>query len=143
MFLLGVGGFTAASLAACLAGSGDLLVAARVVQGGFAAMMVPQMLSSVQVLYAPRERAAVFGVVGAVSGTAAVVGPLLGGWLVTHDAFGVGWRSIFLINVPIGLADPRAGRGSSCPTRPRRRRRRSTCRACSWPAPRCSCWCSR
>ncbi len=103
MFLLGVGGFTAASLAACLAGSGDLLVAARVVQGGFAAMMVPQMLSSVQVLYAPRERAAVFGVVGAVSGTAAVVGPLLGGWLVTHDAFGVGWRSIFLINVPIGL----------------------------------------
>ena len=66
-------------------------------------MMVPQMLSSVQVLYAPRERAAVFGVVGAVSGTAAVVGPLLGGWLVTDDAFGVGWRSIFLINVPIGL----------------------------------------
>jgi predicted MFS family arabinose efflux permease len=66
-------------------------------------MMVPQMLSSVQVLFAPRERAAVFGVVGAVSGTAAVIGPLLGGWLITHDAFGVGWRSIFLINVPVGL----------------------------------------
>ncbi len=66
-------------------------------------MMVPQMLSSVQVLYAPRERAAVLGIVGAVSGTAAVIGPLLGGWLVTHDAFGIGWRSIFLINVPIGL----------------------------------------
>ena len=52
-----------------------MLLAARVVQGAFAAMMVPQMLSSVQVLYAPRERAAVFGVVGAVSGTAAVIGP--------------------------------------------------------------------
>jgi EmrB/QacA subfamily drug resistance transporter len=103
MFLLGVGGFTLASLGACLAGNGDVLVAARVLQGGFAAMMVPQMLSSVQVLFAPRERAAVFGVVGAVSGTAAVLGPLLGGWLITHDAFGVGWRSIFLINVPVGL----------------------------------------
>ena len=103
MFLLGVGGFTLASLGACLASNGDMLVVARVVQGGFAAMMVPQMLSSVQVLYAPRERAAVFGVVGAVSGTAAVIGPLLGGWLITHDAFGIGWRSIFLINIPVGL----------------------------------------
>ena len=141
MFLLGVGGFTAASLAACLAGSGDLLVAARVAQGGFAAM-VPQMLSSVQVLYAPRERAAVFGVVGAVSGTAAVVGPLLGGWLVTHDAFGGGWCSIFLINVPIGLmvlvlAWFFVPNTSSAATR------RSTCPACCWPARPCSCWCSR
>ena len=104
VFLLGVAGFTAASLAACLAGSGEMLLLCRIVQGGFAAMMVPQMLSSIQVLYAPRERAAVLGVVGAVSGTAAVIGPLLGGWLVTHDAFGVGWRSIFLINVPVGVA---------------------------------------
>jgi EmrB/QacA subfamily drug resistance transporter len=103
MFLIGVAGFTAASLGACLSGNGDVLVVARVVQGGFAAMMVPQMLSSVQVLYAPRERAAVFGIVGAVSGTAAVIGPLLGGWLITHDAFGAGWRSIFLINIPVGL----------------------------------------
>jgi EmrB/QacA subfamily drug resistance transporter len=104
VFLIGVAGFTAASLAACLAGSGEMLLLCRVVQGGFAAMMVPQMLSSIQVLYAPRERAAVLGIVGAVSGTAAVIGPLLGGWLVTHDAFGVGWRSIFLINVPVGIA---------------------------------------
>ena len=103
MFVLGVAGFTLASLAACLSGNGEVLVAARVVQGGFAAMMVPQLLSSVQVLYAPRDRAAVFGIIGAVSGTAAVIGPLLGGWLITHDAFGIGWRSIFLINVPVGL----------------------------------------
>jgi EmrB/QacA subfamily drug resistance transporter len=103
MFLVGVAGFTAASLAACLAGSGEALLLIRVVQGAFAAMMVPQMLSSIQVLYAPRERAAVLGIVGAVTGTAAVIGPLLGGWLVTQDAFGIGWRSIFLINVPVGL----------------------------------------
>jgi EmrB/QacA subfamily drug resistance transporter len=103
MFLVGVAGFTAASLAACLAGSGEALLLIRVVQGAFAAMMVPQMLSSIQVLYSPRERAAVLGIVGAVSGTAAVIGPLLGGWLITDDAFGIGWRSIFLINVPIGV----------------------------------------
>ena len=103
MFLFGVAGFTGASLAACLAGSGEMLLVCRVAQGAFAAMMVPQMLSSVQALYAPRERAAVFGIVGAVSGTAAVIGPLLGGWLITHDAFGIGWRSIFLINVPVGV----------------------------------------
>jgi EmrB/QacA subfamily drug resistance transporter len=103
MFLVGVAGFTAASLAACLAGSGEALLLIRVVQGAFAAMMVPQMLSSIQVLYPPRERAAMLGIVGAVTGTAAVIGPLLGGWLVTNDAFGIGWRSIFLINVPVGL----------------------------------------
>ena len=104
IFVLGVAGFTLASLAACLSGNGETLVAARIVQGGFAALMVPQLLSTVQVMYAPKERANVFGIVGAVSGTAAVVGPLLGGWLITSDAFGVGWRSIFLINIPVGIA---------------------------------------
>jgi len=103
IFVIGVAGFTIASLAACLSGNGETLVAARIVQGGFAALMVPQLLSTVQVMYAPKERANVFGIVGAVSGTAAVVGPLLGGWLITSDAFGVGWRSIFLINIPVGI----------------------------------------
>jgi EmrB/QacA subfamily drug resistance transporter len=104
IFVLGVAGFTAASLTACLSGNGDTLVLARIAQGGFAAMMVPQLLSTVQVLYPPKERAAVFGMIGGVSGTAAVIGPLLGGWLVTSDAFGIGWRSIFLINLPVGIA---------------------------------------
>jgi predicted MFS family arabinose efflux permease len=54
-------------------------------------------------MYRPKERAAVFGVVGAVSGMAAVVGPLLGGWLVTADLWGTGWRSIFAINIPVGI----------------------------------------
>jgi Na+/melibiose symporter-like transporter len=66
--------------------------------------MVAQMLSSLQARYSPRERAARLGLVGAVSGLSAVVGPVLGGWLVSSDAFGMGWRSIFLINVPIGVA---------------------------------------
>jgi len=104
VFLVGVTGFTAASLAASLATNGDMLVATRVVQGGFAALMVPQVLASVQALYAPKERAAVFGVIGGVAGMAAVIGPVLGGWLVSADAFGIGWRSIFVLNVPVGIA---------------------------------------
>ena len=102
LFVIGVLGFTAGSALACFAPTIGVLLVARVVQGGFAAMMVPQVLSSVQSLYAPRERPAVYGVIGAVSGMSAVIGPVLGGWLVSSDAFGIGWRSIFLINLPIG-----------------------------------------
>ncbi|MEV7598908.1 MFS transporter [Kitasatospora sp. NPDC089797] len=104
IFLTGVAGFTSSSLAAALAHSGDVLVAARVAQGAFAALMIPQVLASVQALYKPKERTAILGVIGAVSGLAAVAGPLLGGWLVSADAFGIGWRSIFVINLPVGLA---------------------------------------
>jgi EmrB/QacA subfamily drug resistance transporter len=102
-FLVGVAGFTLASVLASTAGTGDLLVASRVVQGAFAAIMVPQLLSSLQSLYSPKERAPLYGVVGGVSGLAAVVGPLLGGWLVTADIAGLGWRAIFLLNVPVGV----------------------------------------
>jgi EmrB/QacA subfamily drug resistance transporter len=103
VFIIGVVGFTAFSLAAALAPGADLLVAARVGQGAFAAMMAPQLLSNIQTLYAPRERAGVFGIVGAVSGMAAVIGPLLGGWLVTANVAGLQWRTVFLINVPVGV----------------------------------------
>jgi EmrB/QacA subfamily drug resistance transporter len=103
LFVTGVVGFTVGSLLACVAPSIAVLLVARVVQGGFAAMMVPQMLSTLQSLYSPKERAAMLGVIGAVSGLSAVIGPVLGGWLVTGDAFGMGWRSIFLINLPVGV----------------------------------------
>lgn len=104
LFLIGVAGFTAASAWAGVATSADALVLSRFAQGLFAATMVPQVLSIIQVLYAPKERAAVLGAYGAVTGTAAVAGPLLGGVLTTYDVLGLEWRSIFLINIPIGLA---------------------------------------
>ncbi|HEY5856600.1 MAG TPA: MFS transporter [Aldersonia sp.] len=102
-FLLGIGGFTLVSAVAAAAPTGGVLVAARIVQGGFAALMVPQVLSSIQALYRPSERAPMYGITGAVTGLAAVVGPLLGGWLVSADVAGLGWRSVFLINVPVGI----------------------------------------
>jgi predicted MFS family arabinose efflux permease len=80
-----------------------MLVVSRLVQGAFGAMMIPQVLSIIQVLFAPKERAGVFGALGAISGLAAVAGPLIGGILVTQNAFDLGWRSVFIINVPVGI----------------------------------------
>lgn len=105
VFSIGVAGFTLASALAACAWHGDTdLVVARFAQGGFAALMVPQVLASVQTLYPPAERAGVLGTIGAASGLATVIGPLLGGWLIAADPFGGGWRSLFVINVPIGIA---------------------------------------
>ena len=103
VFIVGIVGFTTASLIASLAQTGDLLVASRVLQGLFAGVMVPQVLASVQALFAPSERAPVFGAIGMVTAMAAVIGPVLGGWLVTSDPLGGEWRAIFYINVPIGI----------------------------------------
>jgi EmrB/QacA subfamily drug resistance transporter len=102
-YLIGVEGFTLASVVASIAATGDLLVAARVAQGAFAALMVPQALSTLQALYSPKERAPIYGIIGGVSGLAAVIAPVLGGWLVTADVAGLGWRSVFLLNVPVGI----------------------------------------
>lgn len=103
VFVLGLAGFTLASLLAAMAPDGTVLVFARVLQGAFSALTVPQLLSSVQALYEPRERGPIFAMTGVLSGLAAVAGPVLGGWLIDNNAFGVGWRSVFAINVPIGL----------------------------------------
>lgn len=103
IFLVGVAGFTITSAAAAAAWSGDVLVVTRIAQGLFAALMVPQLLASVQALFSPRERAPMFGLIGGVAGLAAVAGPVLGGWLVDADLWGLGWRSVFLINIPVGI----------------------------------------
>ncbi|MCU1418559.1 MAG: hypothetical protein JWP32_2733, partial [Schumannella sp.] len=102
-FLIGIAGFTLASVVASASATGDLLVAGRVVQGAFAALMVPQALSTLQALYAPKERAPIYGIIGGVSGLSAVIAPLLGGWLIDADIAGLAWRSIFLLNVPVGI----------------------------------------
>jgi EmrB/QacA subfamily drug resistance transporter len=103
VFIIGLVGFTIASAACAFAATADTLVISRVIQGVFGALMIPQALSVIQVLFSPKERAGVFAVLGLVSGLAAVTGPLLGGYLVTENAFDMGWRSIFIINLPVGI----------------------------------------
>ncbi len=102
-FVIGVAGFTLASLACALAGAAWVLVLARVVQGLFAALMVPQVLAFIQLMYDPSERAKPMAAFSALLGIAAAAGPILGGVLIALDLFGTGWRGVFLVNVPIGV----------------------------------------
>lgn len=104
LFLLGIAGFTAASLVCGLAVDAPMLIASRVAQGAMAGLMVPQVLATVHVTFPKGERAKVFGVHGAITAVGTILGPVLGGVLVQADLFGLSWRPIFLINLPIGLA---------------------------------------
>lgn len=104
MFLVGLAGFTLASLACALAPSIGLLVLFRLVQGVAAATLLPQGLGLIRENYTGPELVRVFAVFGPVFGLGGILGPVLGGGLIEADLFGLGWRSVFLVNVPIGLA---------------------------------------
>jgi EmrB/QacA subfamily drug resistance transporter len=104
LFLAGMAGFTLASLACGIAPTVGILVAVRALQGATAAMMVPQVLSTIQAKTSGSERARALGMFGACGGIATVTGQLVGGLLVSANIAGTGWRPIFLVNVPIGIA---------------------------------------
>lgn len=105
LFLAGMAGFTLASAACGLASTTEILVGARFVQGFMAAMMVPQILSTIQVMFTQvEERQGVSAFYGATAGVATVAGPIVGGLLIGGDLWGFGWRAIFLVNVPVGIA---------------------------------------
>jgi MFS family permease len=108
--LIGTAGFTAASLLCGLAVDPEMLVATRMLQGGAAALMVPQVLSIIHATFSGEERGKVFGMFGAIIGLAAVTGPLLGALLTQWNLFGLEWRPIFLINLPAGIAGLLLGR---------------------------------
>jgi EmrB/QacA subfamily drug resistance transporter len=103
VFLIGLLGFTAASALCALAPAATWLVVARVVQGLFAAAMLPQVLTQIQVMYAPEERGGPMAAFSSLAGLAATVGPVLGPALMTWDLGGQGWRLVFWLNVPVGL----------------------------------------
>ena len=103
IFIAGVIGFTLTSLWCGLARSGPELIAARLTQGATAAMMVPQVLATLHLLFADSARARAFGVYGVVLGLAGAAGFALGGILVTSDIARLGWRVVFFVNVPFGL----------------------------------------
>jgi MFS family permease len=104
MFLAGMAAFIVASLACGLAPNAGSLVAMRVVQGMTSALMVPQVLATISATTVGQERMRALGFFGATAGIAAVVGQVVGGALVSADLFGTGWRPVFLVNVPVGLA---------------------------------------
>ncbi|MGW0082843.1 MFS transporter [Streptomyces sp. NPDC003393] len=104
MFLVGAAGFTLGSLLCAVSVAPEMLIASRVVQGLFGAVMLPQGLGMIKEMFPPKESQKAFGMFGPVMGLSAVCGPILAGWLVDADYFGTGWRMIFLINLPLGAA---------------------------------------
>ncbi len=104
VFLAGVLGFTLMSLWCGLAQSGAELIIARLAQGATAALMVPQVLATLHLLFTDGQRNRAFAIYGVVLGLAGAAGFLLGGLLVTIDLAGTGWRSVFFVNVPCGIA---------------------------------------
>jgi len=119
IFIAGVLGFSATSLWCGLAQSGPELIAARLAQGATAALMVPQVLATLHLLFADDQRGRAFGIYGIVLGLAGAAGFALGGILVTLDLAGLGWRAVFFVNVPFGLFIVAAGM-RIMPSAPRR-----------------------
>ncbi|MFH9426498.1 MFS transporter [Streptomyces sp. NPDC017529] len=104
ILLVGTVVFTAASLLCGLATGPGVLIGARLLQGVGVAVMIPQVLATMHVTFEAQNRSKAFGLYGAVLAIANVLGPVLGGVLTQADLFGLSWRPIFLVNVPVGLA---------------------------------------
>jgi MFS family permease len=117
VLLAGMFGFVCASGLCALAPSATVLIGARALQGAVAATMVPQGFGLIRDLFGADGQQKALGVFGPVMGLAAVTGPLVGGGLVDLNLLGLGWRAIFLVNAPLGLAAVAAGR-RYLPSRP-------------------------
>ncbi|MBO8202708.1 MFS transporter [Streptomyces smyrnaeus] len=104
LLLTGAAVFTTASLLCGLAAGPGVLIGARALQGIGVAVMIPQLLATLHVTLEGKNRSRAFGLYGAVLSIANVLGPVMGGLLTEADLFGLSWRPIFLINVPVGLA---------------------------------------
>lgn len=104
ILLIGTVVFTTASLLCGLAAGPGVLIGARALQGVGAAIMIPQILATLHVTFEGQNRSKAFGLYGAVLSLANVLGPVMGGLLTQVDLFGMSWRPIFLVNVPVGLA---------------------------------------
>jgi EmrB/QacA subfamily drug resistance transporter len=109
LFLAGIALFTTASGLCGAAPTAVTLIAARLLQGAGAATMVPQVLATIQDLFGPTERARAFAAFGAVAGAGTVAGQALGGILLAANPLALGWRTAFLVQVPVGIAALAAG----------------------------------
>jgi EmrB/QacA subfamily drug resistance transporter len=105
VFMVAFAAFTLTSFVCGVAPNIEILITARLLQGASAAMLAPQVFALVRMSFADgSERTAAFGAMGVAIGLANVAGLILGGILVHADLFGLGWRMIFLANLPIGIA---------------------------------------
>jgi EmrB/QacA subfamily drug resistance transporter len=103
LFMVGIVGFTGASIVCAIAASPGMLIATRAIQGGFGAVLIPQGFGMIREVFPADEVTKAFAAFGPVMGLSAVAAPILGGALVDGDILGTGWRAIFLVNVPLGV----------------------------------------
>ena len=103
MFLFGVVTFTIASLACAVAPGVSSLIVFRILEGFAAAMLLPQGFGMIREAFPPQEFGKAFAVFGPVFGLGGILGPIIGGFLIQANLFNLGWRSVFLVNVPIGI----------------------------------------
>jgi EmrB/QacA subfamily drug resistance transporter len=103
LFLIGISGFTLASAAAGFSPSPAPLIVARVAQGAFGALLLPQGMAIMTKAFSRDMLAKAFGLFGPVLGLSSVGGPVLAGFLISADVFGLSWRPIFLINIILGV----------------------------------------
>jgi EmrB/QacA subfamily drug resistance transporter len=104
LFLIGVTGFTAASALCGLAPTTTVLIAARLLQGLAGALMIPQGFGLLRQVFPAEELPKAFGLFGPVMGSAAMLGPIFGGGLVSLHLVHAAWRPVFLVNLPLGIA---------------------------------------
>ncbi len=104
LFLIGSAGFTVMSAACAASPSMEVLIAFRVLQGSFGALMIPQGFGMLKEVFDDEEMTKVFGAFGPMMGFSILAAPILAGALVEANLWGIGWRLVFLINVPIGIA---------------------------------------
>ncbi|GAA4614055.1 MFS transporter [Actinoallomurus liliacearum] len=104
VFAIGVAAFALASLCCALVPGAAALIAARAVQGAAAALIIPQTIGLIRVMFDGAELARAMGSIGPVMGLAAICGPVLGAVLTHADLFGSSWRAVFLVNIPLAAA---------------------------------------
>ncbi len=103
VFIVGLTGFTIASLACGIAQDSASLIVARVFQGLFGGIFFPPVTALIQLMFPPRMRGKAFAIMGATIGFSTALGPLVGGLLIEALGETDGWRSIFFVNLPFGL----------------------------------------
>ena len=142
VLLTGMAGFVLASAACAAAQSAGELIGARAAQGLLGAIMLPQVFGLIRDMFEAHEMGKAFGVYGPVMGLSAMLGPIAAGGLISANVLGTGWRMIFLVNVPVGLAALALG-ARTLPAGVSSGRGGWTCRVRCWPGRPCSCSSSR
>jgi len=103
MFLFGVVAFTISSLLCAIAPTNAWLITFRIIEGFTAAMLLPQGFGLIRQAFPEEEFAKAFAVFGPVFGLGGILGPIIGGFIIQANLFGIGWRNVFLVNIPIGI----------------------------------------